>query len=77
MELSPRLLRRVGTIERLPGLLACHYTQVADLKPAEQELVPIGRVPELIKRYKRGHTDVLLCHLPDRLGEIAGTRQQP
>ena len=60
MELSPQLLRHAGGIERLPGLLARHYTHVADLRRPVSGLVPVERFPELIERYDQGHTDVLL-----------------
>jgi FkbM family methyltransferase len=62
MELYPKKLRRAGGIDSLPDLLALHYTHVADLRQAS-ELMPIGAVPELIERYGRGHTDLLLCRL--------------
>ena len=68
MELYPELLRLGGMMATLPGLLARHYTHVADLRSPYQKLVSIGVVSELIDRYDRDqdHTDLLLCRLPVR-----------
>jgi FkbM family methyltransferase len=65
MELSPKLLRRAGGIDRLPDLLGRHYTHVADLRHGEAGgLRQVDAVPSLIEEYEQSHTDLLLCRVP-------------
>jgi FkbM family methyltransferase len=64
MELSPKLLRRAGGLDGLPGLLASHYTHVADLRHGEPGPMPVATVRSLIESYAESHTDVLLFAAP-------------
>jgi FkbM family methyltransferase len=63
MELSPQLLRRAGKLDELPGILARHYTHVADLRHGATELIPVAHVAALIARYEESHTDLLACRV--------------
>jgi FkbM family methyltransferase len=65
IELNPKLLRRGGGIEALPGLLARDYTHLLDLSHPESAFVPVAAIEKLLEDYSpRSITDLLLCALP-------------